>query len=240
MTGFKLREHAPRFAAEFVVIVTGVLVALFADGLRQDAENRDLEIQYIERIVSELQADSTYNEGASQAFSNKAEGLDRLSRWDGADIDDDLLRDLARSSGWAWEMAPANSATYDEMLSSGRLGLIRDTDLRTAVTNYYRQHKNTLGSIDARRTDMGPLGYRLLRRAQADSGSFEAPPAGLEAMSEYELAALASPAAVEAIRQEALAELNFSGYAARQMNGAAIRAGRLAVRLREYLQRSGS
>jgi hypothetical protein len=46
----------PRLAGEFLVIVVGVLVALFVDGLREDRRERGYERQVLDAVAADLRA----------------------------------------------------------------------------------------------------------------------------------------------------------------------------------------
>jgi hypothetical protein len=192
-------------------------------------------VQYLERVLTELGADSRLAESAQRGFEGKLEALDRLSRWDGKVVDEDFLEDMSHSSSWAWDLPTANAITFSEMQSTGRLALIRDPSLRAALGMYYSEHEDQLGSIDARRTAMGPLSYQLLRRDLSRPIGPDGSASRVEALSEFEVRAFVDPQNANAVRRAALAELNFAGYAARRMEIALARAERLAGEIREYL-----
>jgi hypothetical protein len=45
-----------------------------------------------------------------------------------------------------------NTATFEDLNSTGRLGLIRDTDLRRAILDYYRNQTNARERLERRMT----------------------------------------------------------------------------------------
>ena len=136
------------FAAEIVVIVAGVLIALTIDswwGAREDAARGRA---YLARIEEDLRADAdgldkrlVYNERV-QRFLDAAE----------AHAVKGTLRD---GSPWRtvvayWHASQiwpyvSTTRTYDEMRNAGDLGLIRDPDLRAELTTYYSESEVSQG-----------------------------------------------------------------------------------------------
>ena len=58
---------------EFVVIVVGVLVALWVDQLREARDNAELEVEYLESFVTDLDADlAEFDE--TEAWMRRSEG----------------------------------------------------------------------------------------------------------------------------------------------------------------------
>lgn len=53
----RIQIQWPRLAAEFLVIVVGVLVALGVDQWAQDRRDRSLEAEYLERLLEDLRYD---------------------------------------------------------------------------------------------------------------------------------------------------------------------------------------
>ncbi|MEJ2482120.1 MAG: hypothetical protein P8049_03130 [Gemmatimonadota bacterium] len=136
------------FAAEIVVIVAGVLIALTIDSWWSAREDADRGRAYLVRIEEDLRADVgaletrlAYNAGV-QRFLDAAE----------AHLVTGTMRD-----GSAWRTVVAywhasqiwpyvsTTRTYDEMRNSGDLGLIRDPDLRAALATYYSESEVSQG-----------------------------------------------------------------------------------------------
>ena len=62
-----------RLFGEFVVIVVGVLVALWVDQLREARVNAGLEIEYLESLVTDLESDlSQFDE--AEVWMRRSEG----------------------------------------------------------------------------------------------------------------------------------------------------------------------
>jgi hypothetical protein len=138
----KLNWH--RLLADFVVIVAGVLVALWVDQLRESRFNAALEIESIESLVLDLDADlAQFDE--TEAWMRRSETAAKtvLALYAGSPPTDNAA-DLAaavETAGWqAWPSITRN--TIDTLRSTGNLRLIRDPALRRAISSYYATIEN--------------------------------------------------------------------------------------------------
>jgi len=129
-------------ATEFVVIVVGVLAALAVDQWRDDRNDRATEAEYLGRLKSDLNADLVQFARFEKVFETKARvvtqlrnlGLSELMALDHQQLMDNLV--LSSFTG----LTAAQSTTFDELQSTGRLALIQDVQLRDALSGYYTLH----------------------------------------------------------------------------------------------------
>lgn len=125
---------------EFLVIVLGVLSALFVDTWleeRQDAERAEV---YRQRLIADLESDIT-NLSAVQSYYTRirAFGLLMLDDLEGrATLDDFALAMAAFNAAEEWGFQ-LETATYTDLKSTGGLSLIEDVQLRLDLGNYYSQ-----------------------------------------------------------------------------------------------------
>jgi len=156
----KLFGYMQRFGAEFVVILLGVLAAFAVDGWSEDRQDRALEENYLHRLKDDLARDLEQIGQARWASFAKARATTTLLY----ELDDPLaaaipaFTDSARSIDFsvpATEVISVNHmgdlvwlayrdrtlrpsrSTYDEMISTGRLIVIDDDELRAAIIGYY-------------------------------------------------------------------------------------------------------
>jgi hypothetical protein len=127
-----------RLAAEFVVIVVGVLVALLAESAWQERGERIEEKQVLERIAEDLEADSTSlvvdRDWAELALSTARESREILA---GRDTLAPATR-LAILYAAATVRSEARfTRTWDDLTASGRVSIIRDPDLRRGLIDFY-------------------------------------------------------------------------------------------------------
>ena len=142
-----------RFAAEFVVIVAGVLAALAADGWRAERIDLAAEAEFLGRLRGDLEADTAELAKTQRMIEVKYSVLASLSR-DGIDPEEidpvRLATDLARATAWTWSFQTVHDVTFQELRSSGRLNLIRNADLRSQLSSYYSAYQNMAATVDAR------------------------------------------------------------------------------------------
>jgi hypothetical protein len=124
---------------EFVVIVVGVLMALWVDELREARYNAALEIEYLESFVTDLEADlAQFDDTEAWMRRSEAAAATVLALYEGAPPTESLadLVMAVETAGWQfWPVITRN--TIDDLRSTGNLRLIRDRSLRRAIAAYY-------------------------------------------------------------------------------------------------------
>ena len=139
-----------RYFAEFAVIFLGVSLSFFAEDLRENRRDRQAERASLVRLRSDLTNSDfeTELERADQAIAGIARILTAR----------DSLRPSADSLGsWlsdavACTPSVVNRSEYESLRSSGRLSLLRDSDLRRLLTAHYERY-NAVLDLSARDCD---------------------------------------------------------------------------------------
>ncbi len=102
----------PRFSfarsgAEFAIIVIGVLVALAVESWREDVADRELELEYLERLKNDFHEDSERITGAIEATTVQQRHIDIalsvLGKVDAGSEEDLLSVFMAIRSIWSRE-----------------------------------------------------------------------------------------------------------------------------------------
>ncbi len=133
---------SPKLLVEIVVIVAGVLLALAADRWNQDRADRLLEAAYLDRFVSDIKRDSSSAEAYLATFQMVVFATDTLLRFvEGAEPPPSLPSTVQRA--FVQFNLPAAS-TWNEMLSSSSLGLVRDIRVREVLSDYYGSQRPSL------------------------------------------------------------------------------------------------
>lgn len=129
---------------EFVVIVVGVLMALWVDELREARSNAALEVEYVESFIVDLVADlAQFDESEAWMRRSEAAAATVLALYEGSPpikgVSD--LVAAVETAGWQhWPSITRN--TIDDLRSTGNLRLIRDPALRRAISSYYTTVEN--------------------------------------------------------------------------------------------------
>jgi hypothetical protein len=142
-----------RLIAEFVVIVVGVLVALGVDEWRTAAQQRTAEARYIQRLIEDLDSDSALMAEAVTVGQDKVTSLDAVA---------ESLRDPTRVRRtpssvlpnllYSYARPPLQTTTFEELLSTGTLSLIRSDSIRFQIADHYRRVVHDSERLDERRT----------------------------------------------------------------------------------------
>lgn len=126
--------------AEFVIIVSGVLVALAADSAMSARMDRGLERDYLQALVADLESDIGDMDERMIPSGREAQAAGQR------------IRDALRPSGQPQDSVAlvadvvrlvnygsfdVRAGTIEELRSTGRLGLIRSRDIRNEVQSYY-------------------------------------------------------------------------------------------------------
>jgi len=128
-----------RLAAEFVLIVVGVVAALGVDRWVQGIDEDRTERDYLVRLTSDVEVNIEIFDGmlqdwdASQKAAADLMGLlaDPSPRSSSAG----LLAAIARAA--ATNTGPARDSNFQDLAATGNLKLIRDSELRSGVVNYF-------------------------------------------------------------------------------------------------------
>lgn len=149
-----------RLAAEFAVIVVGVLVALGVDAAREAHNDRQREEVYLQQLRADL---ATTAQGLASAISMEQAAVDAADRVI-AGLNVAELPNTDSLGVWILR-ATASSATFHPtmgtvtaLVESGELRLLRDDELRQSVLKYHTAVASSLRIIDG----VGPHSWRTL------------------------------------------------------------------------------
>lgn len=129
-----------RGLAELVVIVAGVLIALWIEGLRQASTDRSTERSYLERLEADLVADSArlaYRRGGEMRNAEAARLATRFVDDGWAPTRDTLEVLKAFHFAGFLNFLRLQRTTWDDLVATGNLKLLRDQTLRQALGLYY-------------------------------------------------------------------------------------------------------
>jgi len=147
--------HLGRLAAEFIVIVVGVLAALGVDEWRDNHTARVAEVRFVDGLILDLMRDSSNMAVQMQRGTDKAAALTKVI---GRLADRDAVR---RNPNMVWPdlgltyaRPDLQTTTFDEMEGTGGLGQIRDGQLRFEIGYHYTDALHQFGRLDQRRTTL--------------------------------------------------------------------------------------
>jgi hypothetical protein len=139
MTRTLSRRRAAILAGEFVLVVLGVLVALALDQWRARRHDRSLEAAYVARLRGDLVTDTARFGWFTGVLDTKDAVLHELLLPPApGDVPLPALARLSRVRHSTFiGLPPVTAATFNELLSTGSVNLLRSDDLRAGLGEYY-------------------------------------------------------------------------------------------------------
>ena len=166
---------------ETLVVVLGVLIALSLDDLWTERQERDLELQYLDRIIADVHADIEYVDNTIRdLWIRKLEVLDLVApvvrgKEPVPEDPESFLRNVALGGmGGASSTRWVTSTTFDDLRSTGNLRLIRNAELRRKIARYYDDFDTLYGRARDRKSDYVSYVHSLLPAELRDNMSFAA------------------------------------------------------------------
>ncbi|MCH7503606.1 MAG: hypothetical protein IIA10_09660 [Proteobacteria bacterium] len=143
--------------AETLVIVLGVLIALGLDDHWTDRQERLLAMDYVQRVQNDVNADLDYIRNTwNPRLREKREALEAIGPVvrGQARVPEDVvmfLRNISRGGMMSATAQPwVTSTTFEDLRSTGNLRLIRDPDVRAAISSYYDGMSNLFDRMQGR------------------------------------------------------------------------------------------
>ena len=134
-----LKMPRGKLAGEFILVVLGVLVALMFDSWMEQRSDDNLRQEYLGRLADDLETDSqTYDYRIAFYSDVRAFGiqtLDTLHSEAPADQEDLLAAYYASE---VFTVSPS-SDTYKDLQNTGNIRLLRDIELRMALSSYHEK-----------------------------------------------------------------------------------------------------
>jgi hypothetical protein len=123
---------------DVTLIVVGVLIALGVDQAVQTAGERRREAQYLEALAEEIEADLGQLQGPLREGLEQREAAAQLviAALNGQTMEPSFIVAALDRAGHVSFFVPRR-ATFDDLVSTGNLRLIRDRRVRAALIAYY-------------------------------------------------------------------------------------------------------
>jgi len=133
------------FAIEFLIVLLGVFLALQAEDWNQERKDRNLEEAYISRLIDEARSNIDILAQHEKIFEEKVEFILALPN---LQLNEAFQRDpleFMYQLDYSTYVGVPNlrSETYQELESSGRLTLLRNSELRSAIAGIINDYRST-------------------------------------------------------------------------------------------------
>lgn len=153
---------------ELIIVTAGVFIALAINQWNDGRLERAEEADAISGILGDIEEDLRFFSFTMNGVTEKEESLQRVGAALANGVPGDpraFLTDLVVGTLFGWSQGLASRSTYDDLLASGRLEVIRDSGIRQQVAAYYRNYESDSDRINERETEYPNITYRLVPRA---------------------------------------------------------------------------
>ncbi len=160
----KLQQYLLYAIGEIALVVIGILLALQINVWNQNSIDRINERDYLQQLLTELKADSLTLHQQQIRFENNLpiikSFLRELNQSDNQKAFNQSFRKYLNKV-WGATYFNSNNATFEEMKSSAKLGIIADKQLRNNIVILYNNLKLTEKVFETTSTFIEPMDQKL-------------------------------------------------------------------------------
>jgi hypothetical protein len=147
-----------------VLVIIGILLALQIDNWSQSRADKKSENYFLKQIQGELISDSLTVYQHKQVYENNlfliAALVEAIHQPDNIDDFNTSVREYL-DGVWTALFITVNNATFEEMKSSGKLGIIKNNALRNRIVSIYGQLSHTQQVVLANSNFLSPMDVKL-------------------------------------------------------------------------------
>lgn len=146
-----LRKYLVYAVGEILLVMIGILLALQVNTWNERRTNHGLEKEFIQRLLVDIKADRASNLFTKNLMETGKKNAQKIVElWEEgriSDVDPGKLTVTVLTAA-EFQFPEHNTSTYDELIASGRIGLLQNPILRTAIMRYEENNNNNNGFWD--------------------------------------------------------------------------------------------
>ena len=152
---------------ELIIVTLGVMIALFADQWISEQSLRNSEMEYVERLIADLREDQTRLDIAKGFLDRKNPSLslvydDLCNQSQKNESAAEMIQHFAEGVILGFSQPFAQTDTYDELLSTGNLSILSDSQIRADLMAYHSLNDTFMRRTQSRVTEYPTRFYELL------------------------------------------------------------------------------
>ena len=135
-------------ALDFVIVVVGVFIGIQVANWNEAQANGRLGRDYKERLITEIQNDLAATQVLSGYYEDVLDSVTQTNRLLSAPEADANALVIAAYRASEYTSIPSNRATWDQIVSSGHLGLLLESAIESGLPDYYKFQESNEAVID--------------------------------------------------------------------------------------------
>ena len=174
LTENKFSKYMLYAIGEIVLVVIGILIALEINNRNQIRLNNQLESQYYERLLEDVQEEKVILQSvinySNQVLSHAKNAIKVFEESSDANSNPlDNIIDIYQAS--QLQDPYSASSTYKELIASGQINLIQNDSLKTALIRYYEVDWTNAGLFELENTYRDNVRRKIPSDIQAEISS---------------------------------------------------------------------
>jgi hypothetical protein len=149
LTENKFSKYLIYAIGEIILVVIGILIALQVNNWNEQRKLDAQEIIYLNRLKKELESDVAYFEiqiqEGNEVISSALQFINQMYQTQNSEEE---VTALTNKFNPRTERLILQNSTYEEMKSSGKLGIITDDSLRNQINDFYRTSQHSIRIMD--------------------------------------------------------------------------------------------
>jgi hypothetical protein len=133
---------------EIVLVVIGILIALSINNWNEARKDREKEQLFLNKLSSNLSDDINSLKNIMHSDSVLIQDLNKISN-EILTVDDPKELSFDNNSRYKYSIFSANTSLYDNMISTGQIGLFRNDSIFDGLTSYYKNATHANNVLDA-------------------------------------------------------------------------------------------
>jgi hypothetical protein len=137
----KLKRYLLYALGEIILVVIGILIAIQVNNLNEERKRNNTELEIIQNVKNDLQAESRDLQNIIERRESKAASARAMAEYHSQTEVDTLKNYYSNFANVLyWEVHHPNDKTFQELINSGNLSLITNTEIKRNLLEMESQY----------------------------------------------------------------------------------------------------